>query len=177
MHNLAESYHALGRHAEALHLYEETLALAKAKLSPTHPKTLLVMNNLAWLLSTAEDVQFRDPARAVELAANAAQLSPKNADFSGTLGVAHYRTGDWQQATLDLERAIGLRSPEDSLNANESFFLAMARWQLGDKPGARKGFDKGIAWMDKDESRQDELRRFRAEAAELLGIREEAKPK
>jgi serine/threonine protein kinase/Flp pilus assembly protein TadD len=175
MHNLAQSYHALGRHADALQLYEETLALAEAKLPKNHPKTLLIMNNLAWLLATAEDVQFRDPARAVELAAKAAQLAPNNGDFSGTLGVARYRTGDWQQAALDLEKAISLRSPEDSVNANESFFLAMARWQIGDKPGARQWFDKGLAWMDKDKSRVDEVARFRAEAAELLGLLDEAK--
>ena len=47
MNNLAYSYHALGRHAEALKLREETLALRKAKLGPDHPDTLTSMNNLA----------------------------------------------------------------------------------------------------------------------------------
>ena len=41
------SYAALGRHAEALKLGEETLALRKAKLGPDHPDTLWSMNNLA----------------------------------------------------------------------------------------------------------------------------------
>ena len=47
MNNLANSYSALGRHAEALKLREETLALQKAKLGPDHPDTLTSMNNLA----------------------------------------------------------------------------------------------------------------------------------
>ena len=47
MHNLANGYDALGRHADALKLREETLALMKAKLGPDHPKTLAAMNNLA----------------------------------------------------------------------------------------------------------------------------------
>ena len=47
MHSLANSYAALGRHAEALKLNEETLALRKAKLGPDHPDTLRSMNNLA----------------------------------------------------------------------------------------------------------------------------------
>ena len=47
MNNLANSYDALGRHAEALKLREETLALRKAKLGPDHPDTLTSMNNLA----------------------------------------------------------------------------------------------------------------------------------
>ena len=47
MRNLAKSCYALGRHAEALKLCEETLALKKAKLGPDHPDTLMSMNNLA----------------------------------------------------------------------------------------------------------------------------------
>jgi hypothetical protein len=47
MHSLANSYEALGRHADALKLREETLSLRKAKLSPEHPDTLRSMNNLA----------------------------------------------------------------------------------------------------------------------------------
>ena len=43
MNNLANSYAALGRHAEALKLREETLALRKAKLGPDHPDTLRSM--------------------------------------------------------------------------------------------------------------------------------------
>ena len=46
MHSLAYSYDALDRHAEALKLREETLALQKAKLGPDHPDTLLSMHSL-----------------------------------------------------------------------------------------------------------------------------------
>lgn len=45
--NLANSVQALGRHAEALELRKETLALRKAKLAPDHPHTLISMNSLA----------------------------------------------------------------------------------------------------------------------------------
>ena len=47
MNNLADGYADLGRHAGALKLFEETLALQKAKLGPDHPDTLVSMNNLA----------------------------------------------------------------------------------------------------------------------------------
>jgi tetratricopeptide (TPR) repeat protein len=47
MSNLANSYDALGRHADALTLREETLARRKARLGPNHPDTLTSMNNLA----------------------------------------------------------------------------------------------------------------------------------
>jgi hypothetical protein len=47
MLNLATSYAALGRHADALKLFEETLALMKSKLGPDHPHTLQSKLNLA----------------------------------------------------------------------------------------------------------------------------------
>ena len=50
MNNLALSYAALGRHAEALKLYEETLDRMRAKLGPGHPYTLLCMGNIAEIL-------------------------------------------------------------------------------------------------------------------------------
>ncbi len=47
MNSLANSYSALGRHAEALKLNEEALALKKARRGPDDPDTLVSMNNLA----------------------------------------------------------------------------------------------------------------------------------
>jgi eukaryotic-like serine/threonine-protein kinase len=47
MDNLANAYAALGRHADALKLREEALALERAKLGPDDPDTLGDMNNLA----------------------------------------------------------------------------------------------------------------------------------
>ncbi len=167
---LATTYAALDRHAEALKLYEDTLQLRKTKLGSDHRDTLTSMNHLAWFLATATNVDFRDPQRAVELAAQAAAKSPKNAGYRGTLGSARYRAGDWKGAIADLEQAISLRKPDDPANANEGFFLAMAHWQLGAKDKAREWFDKAVQWMDKGKKDDAELKRFRAEAAELLGV-------
>jgi len=46
MMSLAITYSSLGRHADALKLDEETLALRKAKLGPDHPDTLASMFNV-----------------------------------------------------------------------------------------------------------------------------------
>ena len=45
--NLAESYLAAGRAAEAIPLFEQTLAVRKRVLGPDHPDTLTSRNNLA----------------------------------------------------------------------------------------------------------------------------------
>ena len=52
----------------------------------------------------------------------------------------------------------------------------MAHWQLGEKEAARKWYDQAVAWMDKNQPNNEELRRFRAEAAELLGVAVELAP-
>jgi hypothetical protein len=147
------------------------------------------MNDLAWYLATAPDSKLRNPARALELAKKAAEALPKDATYWGksgywgTYGVARYRTGDWKGAVETLEKAFGLRKPGDffSVGAAQGFFVAMAHWQLGDKVKARQWFDNSVQSMEKELSEKKkwlpedaELKRLRAEAAEL--IRVEQKP-
>jgi hypothetical protein len=55
-------------------------------------------------------------------------------------------------------------------NVSDWFFFAMTYWRLGDKVEARQWFDKAVEWMEKNQPRNEELQRFHAEAAELLGI-------
>ncbi len=58
-------------------------------------------------------------------------------------------------------------------NSFDWFFLAMAHWQLGDKKQARQWYDKAVTWMDKHKPfGEEELTRFRAEAAALLGVKD-----
>jgi tetratricopeptide (TPR) repeat protein len=79
------------------------------------------------------------------------------------------RAGDWKPAIATLEKSTELR---DGGDASDWFFLAMAHWQLGHKDEARTWYDKAIEWMDKNQPQNEELQRFRAEAAELLGVNE-----
>jgi hypothetical protein len=64
MNTVACSYADLGRHADALELFEQTLALQKAKLGPDHRATLLSMwgvaHNLVKLNRGAEAVPVID---------------------------------------------------------------------------------------------------------------------
>ena len=124
----------------------------------------LTLNNLAWPLATSADPKLRDPARAVELAKKAVELKPKEGSCWNTLGVAHYRAGDWGAAVAALEKSGELRQGGDSF---DWFFLAMAHWQLGDNEQARNWYDQAVQWMEKNKPEDEELRRFRAEATEF----------
>ena len=102
------------------------------------------------------------------LARKAVELAPAHPDYPNTLGVAHYRAGDWKAAIVALEKSMKLRKGGDS---KHWFFLAMAHWRLGAKDKAREWYDRAVRWMDDNQPKDEELRRFRAEAEDVLGLK------
>jgi serine/threonine protein kinase/tetratricopeptide (TPR) repeat protein len=159
--NLANTLRKLGR-AEEAEKVEEQLRQSLDKLDAGS------RNNLAWLLATHAQAALRNPTFAVELAKEAVALAPKEGNYRNTLGAAHYRAGNFKEAVAALEKSMELRKGGDSF---DWFFLAMAHWQLGDRDKARSWYGKAVQWMEKNQPQNDELRRFRAEAEKLLGIK------
>ncbi len=187
-----------GRSSEAKPAFERALVLQKGALAetPDHPSIrydwAVMHNNLACLLATSPDLQVRDPAAALRLAEQAVRLIPQQGEpwnsvytavytlyyrardqqarvaaLWNTLGIAQYRAGQWQAAIDSLNRSMQLYAGGDSF---DWFFLAMAHWELGHKGEARSWYREAVQWMDKNKPDDDELTRFRTEAAELLGI-------
>ena len=66
-----------------------------------------------------------------------------------------------------------LRSGGD---ATDWLCLAMAHWQLGDRDEARRWYNEAIGWMEEKKPDDEQLHRFRAEAAQLLELTDEAPP-
>ncbi|MGH7176291.1 MAG: tetratricopeptide repeat protein, partial [Tepidisphaeraceae bacterium] len=130
------------------------------ELNPTYTGAASALNSLAWTLATSADPAHRDPALAVELAEKAAELSPHDGNICNTLGVARYRAGDLKRAVTDLEKSVQL---QNGGRAADFFFLAMAHWQLGNKEEASKWYERAVAWMDENQPRNEDLRRFRTE--------------
>jgi serine/threonine protein kinase/Flp pilus assembly protein TadD len=126
-------------------------------------------NDLAWFVATHPNPVLRDPSLAVELAQEATRRAAENGNYWNTLGVAHYRAGDWMAARNALEKSMKLGRGG---NSGDWFFLAMITWRQGDKEAARAWFEKAARWMEQNAPRSEELRRFRAEAATLLEIKE-----
>src|SRR5262249_39410648 len=148
--------------------YEQSLIALRRILSAKTHELQRLMNSYAWMLATAEDPKFRDPARAVELAKEVVRNPPGLAEKWTTLGVAQYRAGDLKSAIAALEKSETL-APGRYTGTN-GFFLASAYWQLGDKEKARQRYAQAIEWMDKKNPTDRELLRFRSEASESLGI-------
>jgi tetratricopeptide (TPR) repeat protein len=146
-----------GRQTEAEDLCRKLLALT--------PQNGNADSTVAWFLATAENPAYREPALAVELAKEAVELNPKAGSWWNTLGAAHYRAGDWEPALEALGKSMELRQGG---NSHDWFFVAMTHWKLGDRAEARRWYDQAVAWMDQNQPNNAELRRFRAEAGELI---------
>src|SRR5262249_44570181 len=111
----------------------------------------------------------------IELAKKAVEVAPKAGGYWNTLGVAHYRTGDWKAAVAALDKSVELRQGGDAV---DHLFLAMACWRLGNRDQARKAYDQALQWLEKnkdtlakDKGQAEEFRRFRAEAEEVLDLK------
>jgi eukaryotic-like serine/threonine-protein kinase len=133
------------------------------------PQNALALNALAWLLATCPDATLRDPGRAVALAEKAVALRRTSGNCWNTLGVARYRAEDWRGALAALVQSLKLRQgrgPTDGL------ILAMVLWRLDRKDLARRWFAHAVDAMERNAPDEEEPKRFRAEAAALLGLPE-----
>ena len=120
-------------------------------------------------MATAEIPTYRDAALAIQLAKKGVESNPQSSSYHNTLGVARYRAGDWKQAIAELEKSIALGKGD---NSHDYLFLAISHWKLGNKDEARQWYVRAVPWMDVPMNA--ELRRFRAEAEDLLGVKEPA---
>jgi serine/threonine protein kinase/tetratricopeptide (TPR) repeat protein len=126
---------------------------------------------LANVLANGADPKLRDAAEAVKLARKAVELAPRYDLYWQSLGWALYRADAWKDSIEAFHKSMELQEDPKGGDSYQWFGLAVAHWHLGNKEEARKWHDRAVQWMDKNDPKSDELRRFRAEAAELLGIK------
>jgi tetratricopeptide (TPR) repeat protein len=133
------------------------------------PQLAQALNNLAWMLATCEDVQFREPDQAFACASKAVQLAGDEGTYWNTLGVAYFRLQDWDQATKALGRSMELRGNGEG-DSFDWFFLAMIHASKNQKEEGRRWYDRAVAWFHENRQGDRELYQFQVEAAKALGI-------
>jgi uncharacterized Ntn-hydrolase superfamily protein len=97
---------------------ERELQMALA-ISDKHPDDPDLQNDIAWALARAE-IMLDD---ALRLAKRAVELAPDDGNIWDTLGEAHFRRGEYQDAVTAQARAVEL-SPD-----NESFKERLEEWK------------------------------------------------
>jgi tetratricopeptide (TPR) repeat protein len=130
------------------------------------------LSALAWIYATGPE-KLRDPKKALTHAESADKLEPKNYEHLTTLGVVHYRLGEYGKARDILIAAAKLRKLAPT--AVNRFFLAMSHQRLGDAAAARLCYKQALAAAKGQTALTDRLREqlaaFRAEAESLLNAR------
>ena len=92
-------YHNLGEFQKAIQDFEKAIEL--------RPNNKQAFNNLAWLLATCKDIQYRDGQRALELIETAMQLSSvDDHQILDTLGAVYAELGQFDKARDVQSRAI-----------------------------------------------------------------------
>jgi tetratricopeptide (TPR) repeat protein len=100
-HDLANALRRKGQYRDAVAHYESALQI--------DPRSVLTMNNLAWLLATCADASVRNGTRAVEIAARADALSGgEDPLILHTLAAAYAENGQFSQAVETAEHAARL---------------------------------------------------------------------
>jgi serine/threonine protein kinase len=180
-HLLGEILSEAMRPQEAEAAYREAVAIWSnlVKEFPTvdlfSERLALSYGNLAELFTISAAENFRNPVEAVKCARKAVELRPDILQPWNALGVALYRSGDWNGAVAALDKSVELGKGGFWF---DWFFLAMAHWRLDHKEAARKWYEKGVAWMENNKAelatnkpKRDQVGRYRAEAENVLQIR------
>jgi tetratricopeptide (TPR) repeat protein len=158
---LADLLWETGRRAEAEEAYRRVTAFGDG----LHRESLEHQEVLASFLVICYDPRFRDGRRAVALAQRAVERSPQHAAAWSTLGMAHYRAGDWAAAIAALEKGLALRQGGD---CGDWLVLALVHARRGERDEARWWYDRATRWLDEHPYANRDWPHFRAEAAELL---------
>jgi len=130
------------------------------------PESDAVLNGIAWKLALRADRPASDYDEALVHARKCVELTPTDSSHVNTLALVEYRVGHRNESIAASERSVAMRKGG---SAFDWFFLAMAHAKKGEKEGARKWYDKAIAWTKEKDPKNAELLQFWKEAAELLG--------
>jgi tetratricopeptide (TPR) repeat protein len=158
------NYLLLGRHDEAAADCRKSLEIQPEQVRPNR--------NLAWIAATGP-AKFRDLPKALFFASRAVTVGGNQPWSHHCLGVVYYRLGRWQDAVKAFEKGLELRKGQT--NAYFDFFLAMCQAKIGNTPRAREHYRRAVKWTEAQKNLPPtsvkELKRFRAEAELVLGLK------
>jgi tetratricopeptide (TPR) repeat protein len=143
----------------------ELARASRVQLARDYPDVPAFHGELAWFLAHCPDVQFRDAGLSVASATKACELAPLDGNQWVRLGAACYRSGDWPGAVAALDKSV---ERGNALAPADWLFLAMSRWQMGEKQESQKCYNHVLAYVQKHRQVDGELRRLLAEGEALV---------
>jgi tetratricopeptide (TPR) repeat protein len=195
-HNRAVTHHLLGQTDQAVADYSEAIERDPKFVSAWFNRGLLYTTlgqwesavldyskvieldsqyTLVWHRRGGCYFQLDQWDKAIADSLKAVALAPKEAICWKQLGKAQYRAGDWNAAVTSLDKSREVGQGGDAI---DWLFLAMAHRKLDHPDQARQAYEQAVAWLEqnkqaleKDKGYAEEVRRFRAEAEEVLDLK------
>ena len=128
--NNAQAQSALGDLFDQERLYPQALQHYE-KAVQLNPHLAEAQNNLAWLLATCPERQYRDPQQALVHAKLAVSLTQgRQADYLDTLAAAYYANGQYSQALKTQQKAVSLDPSNRELQRHLARYRQAARYPL-----------------------------------------------
>jgi serine/threonine protein kinase/tetratricopeptide (TPR) repeat protein len=188
-YDLGIALHKQGKLDEAIAAYRKAF-----ELDPKHANARIGFGNAlmkkAWELANHPDPKLRDPKRAVAASKEAVELAPQSDLAWQYLGWVHYRAGNWKASIESLEKSCKLQKGGTG-DAAQWIVMSLAHGKLANekelpeleraqhKAEARRWYDQAVksldGWSLGADSWAQAIRNFRAEAAELQGVKEKPK--
>jgi cytochrome c-type biogenesis protein CcmH/NrfG len=127
---MAQLYHQREDLAKAVWAYENIIRL--------NPDDSMALNNLAWILATSDDPEWRDYSRAMDLAKRAVEVEA-SPTFLDTLAEAYYVNGLYDRALDTIKQALdkATENRDYLLRQQEKFREALEKSRTGE--GANSG--------------------------------------
>ena len=133
------------------------------------PEDANAIDSLAWLYVTGA-AEIRNPQAALSLASKAVQVTPESYRYRTTLGAAHYRLKQYDQAIEQLEKASAISGVTPT--ASNQFFLAMSYQADGQPEQVASCLLNAVTWWAKQGKLAADsvltLERLRTEAEILI---------
>jgi tetratricopeptide (TPR) repeat protein len=167
-------------------LPEAIAAYRKAiELDPKNTFVHIGLSKTGWELANRPDPKLRDFKRAIEACEEAVEGGPLTGMAWQYLGWVQYRAGNWKASIEALEKSCKLQKGGDG---GQWIVMSLAHGKLATKKElpdkerarhqaeSRRWYDQAVKSIDRWSLGADcwaqAIRAFRAEAAELLGVKE-----
>jgi tetratricopeptide (TPR) repeat protein len=162
--DLGRALGAKGRLGEEIGEYRKAIRLNQNNVG--------AYSALASVLASAADPKLRDSAEALKLARKAVELAPTDDGAWQALGWALYGTGAWKESIAAFRKSMELQQAPKGGDPGQWFGLAAAYGKLGQQQQARTWYARAVQWMEKNALQDPGFRRYRAEADQVLGVKD-----
>jgi tetratricopeptide (TPR) repeat protein len=164
---LASRYERLGRHHDAVDMFNQALDGAGQIVATA--ATLDSLNDLVWDVVRHATLDARLYRAALLLAEQVVSLKPDSPNELNTLGIAQYRAGDYRKALVSLLQSAALSEDEGRRQAEDWAFIAMAHHRLGHHREADAAMRQLRELMqDRQQSSDDDASAFLREVEAVL---------